>query len=272
MSASTLEHHYGGWRPSLPDPRDVRADPSQIRVLEEVDPRARMPSVYDQGSLGSCTANAVAAAVEYDRRLNVDHTDDYTPSRLDIYYGERVLERSPIDQDIGAYGRDGFKFAQRTGVIPESKWPYDVSRFAERPPQDVPRRRIGAYKVVARSVASFQAVLSNRQTIAIGFSVFESFESVRVASIGVMPIPDVNSERLLGGHEVLVVGYLKNRPNYWLVRNSWGSGWGLGGYFLMPIAITMDRSMSGDFRTIYRPLVRTTVKVGASGSSYGVQL
>ena len=39
-------------------------------MLEEVDPRADLPDVFDQGQLGSCTANAVAAAVEYDAKLN----------------------------------------------------------------------------------------------------------------------------------------------------------------------------------------------------------
>lgn len=250
-----LQHHYGGWRPSLPDPRDLVADPSEIKVLAEVDPRRDMPKPYDQDQLGSCTANTVAGAIEYDRRLDTDSSDDYTPSRLDIYYGERVLEHQPVGEDTGAYGRDGLKFAQKTGVIPEKDWPYDIAKFADKPPVDAAHRhKIGAYKVATRSVAAMKALLSNRQTIAFGFTVFESFESDDVARHGLVPVPDVHSERVLGGHEVLVVGYLKSEPNYALVRNSWGSDWAISGYCLFPWAILLDRSMSSDFRTVYRPL------------------
>ena len=59
-----------GWKPSLPDLRDHIADASELPVLDEVDPRKDLPPVFDQGQLGSCTANAVAAAVECDAKLN----------------------------------------------------------------------------------------------------------------------------------------------------------------------------------------------------------
>ena len=83
-------------------------------MLEEVDPRADLPGVFDQGQLGSCTANAVAAAVEYDAKLN--GPDPGFLSRLWIYYYERKVEGAPADQDTGAYGRDGFKVCQKLGV------------------------------------------------------------------------------------------------------------------------------------------------------------
>lgn len=240
-----------GWKPSLPDHRDLIADTATLPIHPEVDPRYDMPAVYDQGQLGSCTANAIAAAIEYDARLNGDAMA-VTPSRLDIYYGERELEGT-AGQDSGAYGRDGFKYAHKTGVIPEADWPYVIARFAEQPPLDVARRhRIGAYAAVPRTVTSIKRVLSNRQTIAFGFSVFESFESAQVAKTGVMPVP-AQIERMLGGHEVLMVGYLKAHPGHALCRNSWGAKWGLAGYFLMPWAVVLDKAMSSDFRTIKRP-------------------
>src|SRR5439155_537525 len=87
---------------------------SELAVRDEVDPRGDLPPVFDQGQLGSCTANAVAGAVEYDAKLN--GTDPGALSRLWIYYYERKIEGSPADQDTGAYGRDGFKVCKTVGV------------------------------------------------------------------------------------------------------------------------------------------------------------
>ena len=244
-----------GWKPSLPDLRDHIADASELKVLDEVDPRADLPDVFDQGQLGSCTANAVAGAVQYDAKLN--GSDPGFLSRLWIYYYERKIEGSPADQDTGAYGRDGFKVCKTIGVPLENDWPYDIAKFSEEPPaslaEEARQHRISNYRSVPRNLDSIKAVLSNRQTIAFGFTVYESFESQEVAQTGIVPMPTRN-ERTLGGHEVLLVGYLTNEPNYGLVRNSWGTGWGMEGYFLMPWAYLMDANLASDFRTIRRPM------------------
>jgi C1A family cysteine protease len=244
-----------GWKPSLPDHRDLLADTGELKVLDEVDPRSEMQTPYDQSQLGSCTANAINGAIEYNYSV-LQHHHGGTPSRLFLYYGERELEGS-VNEDAGAYGRDGFKVAQKVGVPPERLWPYDINRFAERPPEEAyaeaARHRIGPYKSVPRNQTAWKQVLSNKQTIAFGFSVYESFESQEVARTGIMPVP-TRSESQLGGHEVLAVGYLKSEPNYVLVRNSWGTDWGLDGYFLMPWAIVLDPYQSSDFWTIVRPL------------------
>jgi C1A family cysteine protease len=107
------------------------------------------------------------------------------------------------------------------------------------------------YKVVERSVDAIKAVLSNHQTMAFGFSVYESFESAQVEASGIVPMPGL-SERMLGGHEVLAVGYLADHPDHVLCRNSWGSTWGMLGYFLMPWEYLMNANLSDDFRTIVR--------------------
>jgi C1A family cysteine protease len=224
-----------------------------LPIRDEVDPRADLPDVFDQGHLGSCTANAVAAAVEYDAKLN--GSDPGFLSRLWIYYYERKLEGAPTDQDTGAFGRDGLKVCHKLGVPLEKDWPYDITQFSVQPPEsldsEAKQHRISNYRVVPRNLDSMKAVLSNRQTIAFGFTVYESFESPDVAKTGIVPMP-TRGEKTLGGHEVLLVGYLKDEPNYGLVRNSWGADWAIKGYFLMPWAYFLDANLSSDFRTIRR--------------------
>ncbi len=240
-----------GWRPSLPDVRNVPADLEGMAVLDTVDPRSKMQEPYDQGQLGSCTANAYAGAVEYDDILNGGSFG--TPSRLAIYYEERELEGT-VDSDSGAQGHSAFKCGRKSGVAPESLWPYDVAKFAEMPPNqyDVARARhkVKDYRHPPQVEAAFKRVLSNRQTIAFGFTVYESFEASETLRTGVVPMPRMN-EQVLGGHEVLLVGY--TRQGYFLCRNSWGTEVMQGGYFQMPTGYLLNPRLASDFRTIYRP-------------------
>lgn len=255
--------YYKGWKPSLPDFRNIEAEPEKLKILKEVDPRGEMPDCYDQGQLGSCTANAVAGAIEYDSILNGDHI---TPSRLFIYYMERELEGT-TNYDSGAYGHDGFKISRKDGVISEDLIPYDIGKFTVAPTQEeleeAKKYRIGKYVHPGLSMApsdwearrdAIKAILSNKQTIAFGFTVYESFESSEVEKTGVVPMPE-SGEKELGGHEPLVVGYLAEEPDYGLVRNSWGTKWGLKGYCLMPWQMICSPQYSSDWRSIYRPKV-----------------
>lgn len=250
-----------GWRPSLPDARDVLADTSEIPLRDEVDPRAEyMTPVYDQGRIGSCTANAVAAAIDAWRI--VDDMEAMLPSRLAIYWLERHLEGQSPTADDGAFGRDGFKAARRWGVLPEEHLEYtddvhsplyttDPRKDSDWPPEHWQLQ--DKYKSVPRSLIALKRVLSNRQTIAFGFTVPEGFQSAEMARDGVMELPG-DSPMMQAGHEVLAVGYLKSEPHYCLVRNSWGADWGIDGYFLMPWVWLLEPGLTSDFRTIYAPL------------------
>ena len=140
-----------------------------------------MPIVWDQGSLGSCTANAVSAALQFHRGLKLGRKAR-RPSRLDIYYGERKLENNLDNGDTGAYGRDGFKFAKQTGYLLEAVWPYDINTFEGPVPSGRRIRLTDNYVAVGQDVDAIKSALSDQQTIAFGFTVYESFESVEVES------------------------------------------------------------------------------------------
>ena len=62
-----------------------------------------------------------------------------------------------------------------------------------------------------------------------------------------MPQP---SESNLGGHCVMIVGYQDSTKQF-IVRNSWGSSWGLSGYFYLPYEyIDPANNLASDFWTL----------------------
>jgi C1A family cysteine protease len=212
--------------------------------------RPQMPAVYDQGQLGSCTANSIGAILEFNE-LKQAEPDAGTPSRLFIYYNERDMEGT-VDTDSGAQLRDGIKSVAKIGTCPETEWPYDTGKFADRPPEqcytDALQHRAISYQRVARNQHQMKACIASGYPFVLGFSVYESLESDEVARTGVVPMPE-SGEALLGGHAVVAVGYDDEEQRY-LCRNSWGEGWGQAGYFTLPYAYLASRGLSSDFWTI----------------------
>ncbi len=247
-----------GWVPDLPDHRDhLYAAPAP--VLQKLPPRTDLslqcPPVYDQGQIGSCTANAIAAAIEFDRLKQ--RLPDFTPSRLFIYYNERAMEGT-INADSGAQIRDGIKSVAQQGACPEKEWPYDGSPFPGNPKltqkpsapcyADALKDRAVQYQRLTQSLMQLKGCLASGYPFVFGFTVYDSFESDTVAKTGHAPMPGPG-EGVIGGHAVMAVGY-DDAQHWFLVRNSWGDTWGIKGYFTLPYAYVTDRQLASDFWTI----------------------
>ena len=237
----------------LPDARDFLYAAPLLRYPQglppSVDLRSECPPVYDQGQLGSCTANGIAGAIEFDQRKQ--GSTEFVPSRLFIYYNERVIEGT-VSQDSGAQIRDGVKSVAKLGAPPETDWPYDIAQFAQQPPpqayQDALQDVVTSYSRVSQNLAQMQGCLASGYPFVFGFTVYESFESDTVAQTGIVPMP-AQGEQVLGGHCVVAVGYDDTQRRF-IVRNSWGTGWGLAGYFLMPYEYLINPSLASDFWTL----------------------
>lgn len=243
-----------GWHPDIPDQRDIYYEtppPAQVTLPTSVDLRPQCPiESYDQLQLGSCTANAIACAIEFDE-LKQKYKRTYTPSRLFIYYNERVLEGDP-DHDSGAQLRDGLKAVNRLGWVPEREWPYEISEFAVKPSarvyQNATTRLIKQYSRVIQHPYYMKYCLYEGYPFVFGFTVYESFESLEVASTGKVPMPG-SREYMMGGHAVMAVGY-DDTIGRFICRNSWGGNWGMRGYFTMPYDYLSNPDISADFWTI----------------------
>jgi C1A family cysteine protease len=242
-----------GWVPDLPDQRDhlYGAPPEVLTKLpRSVDLRPKCPPVYDQGQLGSCTANAIAAAIQFDREKQ-QLTPDYVPSRLFIYYNERAIEGT-VASDSGAQIRDGIKTVSHDGDCSETLWPYRIAQFTKKPPAAAYKAARAhtavSYQRLSQNLNQMKGCLASGYPFVFGFSVYDSFESQQVAKTGHAPLP-APSEQALGGHAVMAVGY-SDTSEWFIVRNSWGPGWGMKGYFTLPYSYLTQSSLAADFWTI----------------------
>lgn len=222
------------------------ASRATVAATLRVDLRGDMPAVYDQGTIGSCTANAACAIHTYNQKRFKETPSPILLSRLFEYYASRADK----SRDTGATLKDAVMALASLGACRESLWVYDTRKFSTQPPHncyaDATAFRIAQYARVPQSSQSFEAVLSAGMPILIGIAVYESFG--RVGRNGRVAIPNPRTERLLGGHALVVVGFDRTdaaNPIF-IVRNSWGVSWGDRGDCYIPYRYLMDRSLCFD--------------------------
>lgn len=234
MTSDTTERNFG-WLKQPEDPRDYqlyqyRPDMLTVSLPTSVDLRgANQPPIGNQGALGSCVAWACVRAYRYGQRKM--GLPDFDGSELFTYYGARELGGFPANQDTGSYLRDGIKTLAQNGNADELTWPYQIHRFAERPPQAAYTNAQGhqatRYLAVPNNEASVKQVLANGYPLVFGIPIYANFPMGN----GVPVIPEPVGQ-VIGGHAMTVVGYDDARRAY-LLANSWGDSWGTNGYAWM---------------------------------------
>jgi C1A family cysteine protease len=250
-----------GWIPDLPDQRDRKfaawrdgiqlagnTPLSLMKLPFAVSLRPNAGPIYDQGNIGSCTAQAIAAAIVYEEKKQ--KLPELFPSRLFIYYNERVIEGT-VAADAGASIRDGIKSVVNRGVCSETEFGYEHA-FDDRPWDSCYAHAkmdlVKQYLSLDPDLNQMQTCLAAGFPFIVGFTVYDSFESAAVASSGHVPMPGP-SEQVIGGHAVLCLGY-DNASQTFLCQNSWGTGWGMQGFFTIPYAYLTDSNLAGDFWSI----------------------
>jgi len=253
------------WKPDLPDIRDQKyckvvnlAD--GVALPASVDLRPFCSPVFDQGQIGSCTANSLAGNLEFlelqeQKASQTNQPEEFDAkfenfSRLFIYWNERVMEGDPT-QDGGAQIRDGIKTLATIGACMESSWPYDPNQLYNQPSPDcftqAATHKITQYMRL-ETIDDMKHCLASGFPFVFGFTVYEQMESPEMAQTGQLEMPGMFSSSL-GGHAVMCVGYDDATQNM-IIRNSWGPNWGLAGYFLMPYEYISNSDLTSDFWTI----------------------
>jgi len=257
-----------GWLPPLPDLRDFTPETPRIAKMSEqlgvtapgegfaappatVDLRPWCSPIENQGSLGSCTANAAVGVVEYfQRRAYSKYIDG---SRLFVYKTTRDL--LGVTGDTGAWLRNTMGALATCGVPPEKYWPYVIADFDKEPTAFVysladnfeavsyfSHDPLGANIPPATVLSSVKTYLAAGIPSMFGFWGFPSFNNTNVP--GGIPYP-CPGEAAQWGHAIVAVGYddakkitntlcNKTTTGAFLIRNSWGTAWGAAGYGWMP--------------------------------------
>ncbi len=250
-----------GWLPDIFDYRDFTAEHEKIKGIfrsaplraegapGSVDLRPHCSPIEDQGTIGSCTAQAVVGLVEYLQRRTAGGY--LNASRRFLYKVTRRLYR--FEGDTGAYIRGTMKALRIFGVCPEEYWPYDVKNYDLEPPAFC--YAFGqAYQAVTyyriwdtdpdKLLGQLKGSLANGLPFAFGFSVYSSLWDKAVQKSGDIPFPKAG-DKLEGGHAVVAVGYDDARGRL-LIRNSWGTRWGADGYGTLPYEY-VAKGLADDF-------------------------
>lgn len=211
------------------------------------------PDVYDQGQLGSCTANAIGAAMETSQ-IREKQSSHFTPSRLFIYYNERVIEGTVL-QDAGAMISDGLKTVSKQGACPETQWTYSdgKAKFRVKPPKKCYKSALNTVVLdqvtaLAPDLETLKTVLSQNIPFVFGIQVYSSMMTNDVAKSGVVPMPTA-SDSIAGGHALLMVGY-DDAKQAFKFRNSWSNQWGQKGYGWIPYEYITNPNLSQEFFAI----------------------
>jgi len=238
-----------GYIPDQLDFRDFKFE-NKLRSTQlpaKVDLRPQDCPIFDQGNLGSCTANAIISAFDFDRKKQGIYT---TPgSRLFLYYQERVIEGTTA-YDSGAQLRDGIKSLATWGECSEQTYPYDIARFKRKPTkaayaEATAHKLKNYYSVDNTDLNTIKSSVAQGYPVVFGCTVYTSFESAAAANTGIILMPK-KQEKIMGGHAMKVIGYDDTRK-YFIVKNSWGTSWGEKGYCYMPYDYLTNGDLADDF-------------------------
>lgn len=201
--------------------------------------------IMDQGDLGCCVTNSASYLIK------VQTSNRISLSRIMLYDFCRIMDDTPFSQDDGTTIRTAASALLKYGCCVESVCPYDTKTFSVLPPLNTIKQmnlfKQFSYFFVKQDLNSLKNTLLNMKTpITFGIIVYDSFLTTQVAKTGIVPMPDTKKEQEQGGHCVTMVGYDDSKQAFYCA-NSWGTSWGIKGYFYLPYNYVTNPNLASDF-------------------------
>lgn len=212
---------------------------------KKIDLRNEYIEIYDQGNIGSCTANALLTCFEY-------HNCNFKGSRLFLYYNSRLFDND-LYNDNGSTLKTGINVLKKFGICNESLYQYDENNFKIIPHANAYINAQNNKVIIAsqlnNDINSIKLALTKQKLIAVSIILYKSFELNNVSETGIVQMPNINSEILLGGHSVVCMGY-DDTNKHFIMLNSWGKDWGDNGYFYLPYNYLINPNLADELWTI----------------------
>jgi len=203
-----------------------------------VDLRDKINTIFNEEELHSSPVNALCSSFAI-------NNPSFNPSRLFIYYNEYLKNNKDNTKHMLSTCIDTCK---KYGICSEYSCPFDINKVNQVP--SVNAYNSAKYKVInavniVPTTMNLKSCINNNQSFVTGIAIYESFESDIVKNTGYVPLPKIDTEKLLGAHACVCVGF-NDIKNVWIMLNSFGPNWGDNGYFYLPYSYLLNDKLTGD--------------------------
>ena len=233
------------------EPIETINEPEETQTKQIIDLRANFGVLYDQGKIGSCTANALCSIFEYDA------TNGFKGSRLFLYYNERIFINE-TEKDEGAFIEDGIRALKIYGLCSEKDWEYKIENVFIKPPEEVYIKAKNNFLIEAininNNLKTIKEWLNKNEPITVGIAIYSNFMSFTATKTGIITKPS-KSDTFIGGHAVVICGY-DDFKQLFILRNSWGDYWGDNGYFYLPYDYITNTNLCNDLWIIVKSEIK----------------
>jgi len=244
-----------GALPQFPSPHDFlfsRSHLSRLPLPPRTNNRVFCGPVKNQGQQGSCAGHSECSQIEYDERRYKNNAVILSPAFA--YYMGRKIEGTLSQGDCGLQPRSSCQVGKTFGICTEAQMPYSDTDFSTPPtPAQLQEALVysgNAYHLILNGLMDMKSCMNSGYGFNMPFMVFSSFESDAVAQSGLMPVPNLNTEECLGGHQPFAIDYDDeiecpgaSGPGTLYVQNSYGVEWGQKGFFWMPYEVANNSQL-----------------------------
>lgn len=248
-----MRRHCNGHPLNYKRPRHARLDVKRYKAsgtlaIDPFDLIALDTPIFDQAEQGSCTANALCKV--FDFRTKFIKRPAIISSRDYLYRAEEQLD-GDINTDSGSTNQSGAQVFKTKGVCLETTWPYSMTDLMNQPPASADAEAAN-YKAtgteLAQDAVTIQQSILKGNLVAFGIQLYSGFSDVGADGVYADPGPN---DTYLGGHDMVIIGWRKvNGILCWVIDNSWGTDWGMGGRCFINISQTMDPNICSEFMTL----------------------